>query len=238
MSKPPEIDRKQLKTPDEFVKKGTEVFGSMVSHRKQILPLGILVFLGAVGFYGYQWWESSRSDKAWKAYYEATKSSEPKKWEDLKNITQQYNQTRPMLFAAVNLADHHFEEAKKAALKENNAIPADATASAEWYSKALEFKALLPNEKQLLFINRAGALEMQKKYDEALASLKSAEELGTDLKGLALLNTGRVLELKGEKQKAIETYEKVGADFLNTEYAKMAKNYARRLKSPLLSSYK
>lgn len=238
MSKPPEIDRKQLKTPDNFVKTGSQVVASMVSHKKQILPLGIGVFAIAIGFYGYQWWESNRAEKAWKAYYEATKSPEPKKWDDLRAVHSQYGQTRPMLFAAVNLADHHFEEAKKAVLKDGNVVPADAATAADWYAKALEYKGLLPNEKQLLWINRAGSFEMQKKYDEALQSLKSAEDLGTELKALALINTGRVLELKGDSAKAIETYEKVSADFLNTEYAKIAKNNARRLKSPLLSSYK
>lgn len=220
------------------MKTGAEVVGSLVSYRKQVSLLGILIFLGAIGFYSYQWWESNHADKAWRLYYSASQITDTKKWDELKNVVTQYNQTRPMFFAAVHLADHHFEEAKKAVLKDANVVPADAGTAADWYAKALEYKGLLLSEKQLLLVNRAGALEMQKKYDEALAALKTAEELGTELRALALLNTGRVLELKGDKAHAIETFEKVGADFLNTEYAKTAKNHARRLKSPLLSSYK
>ena len=66
-----------------------------------------------------------------------------------------------------------------------------------------------------------------------MADYTESAKIGFEGKALALLGQARVYELKKENTKAIETYEKVSADFLNSEYGKLAKNYLRRLKSPL-----
>src|SRR5262249_17268616 len=102
----------------------------------------------------------------------------------------------------------------------------------------LEFSDLLPIEKQLLRINRGNAEELQKKWDDALADYRAASEITGDAKGLAMLNLARVYELKGDTAKAGEIYEKVTIDFINTEYARQAKNNLRRLKSPLFAEQK
>lgn len=232
MSKPPEIDRHSLKTPDAFLKTGTNWISEMSKHRSKVFPVIVILFLAVVGNYVYEIWQEKSLDSGWRAYHAATKKTDAAKWDALKEVTEKHAKTRAAYFAAVDLGDHQFEEAKKALLKDANTVPANLDEVVKWYSKALEFKKLLPSERQLVSINRASAYEMQTKYDEADKDLKAAADLGQDLKGLALLNSARILELKNDKPKAIETYEKVAADFLNTEYSKMAKNHARRLKSP------
>jgi hypothetical protein len=133
----------------------------------------------------------------------------------------------------VEVADHYFDEAKK-----SPTTPAPAETAVEWYTKVLGGTGLVTGEKQLLLINRASSNEILKKYDEALKDLSAAAEMGGDIKGLAQLNTARVYELKDDKAKASEIYEKISADFLNTEYSKIAKNHLRRLKSPIFANQK
>lgn len=237
MSKPPVIDKKSLKTPDEFVQKGTQLMSRVAMYRTKVLPVAIAAAVIVVLGYTYQWWEERNGEAHWKTYFEATKLADAEKWASFKKIAEE-GKSRAAFLASVSLADHHFDEAKKALLKDSNVIPADAETAGTWYSKALAYSGLVPNEKQLLTINLAQSLEMQKKYDDALAKLKTAAELPGELKGLALLDSGRNLELKNEKARAIETYEKVAADFLGTEYARTARNHVRRLNSPIFASEK
>ena len=191
-----------------------------------------------IGWNGVSWWMSSRAEKGWVAYNEAMKAPEAQRWELLKKVYTEQGKSRATTFAAVALADHYFDEAKKELAKAANANASSAGLAVEWYGKALEFKALVFSEKQLLWVNSGKAYEIQKKYDEALKNYKTAADLGGDLKAYAMLNEARVMELKSDTPKAIETYEKISTDFLNTEYGKMAKNYLRRLKSPMLGSQK
>jgi len=62
--------------------------------------------------------------------------------------------------------------------------------------------------------------------------------LGGDVRGLVLLNSGWVWELKGDTKKAEELYQKVAVEYADSEYAKLAKNYLRSLKSPLFKQNK
>ncbi len=259
MSKPPKIDRKTLKQPDKFTTRGRGALEWLVHERMRYLPLLIAVVVLVLGGYGFDWWSNGRMEDAWRSYTTASKATEPQKWDDLKGVANAHKSSRPGVFASVALADHFFSEAKKQSMGEAKMppavvngvkdpkapdvkLPADekaamasAATAAEWYSRALEFSELLPGEKQLLYINRGESLEMQKKYDEALNDYKMAADFAGDTKPLAMLGTGRVHELKNDKVKAAETYERITVDFSNTEYAKMAKNLLRRLKSPLFT---
>jgi len=136
----------------------------------------------------------------------------------------------------VLLADHYFDEAKKELISDPNKAPASVGLSSEWYGKALSFKGLLPMESQLLRVNRGQALELEKKYDEAMKEFESLATSQGDGKPLAMLSMGRIQELKGDKARALEIYEKVSQDFNNTEYGKVAKNHLRRLKGNLFQS--
>lgn len=235
MSKPPRIDRKTLKTPDEFVSKGRATLEFFVRQRSRFVPVLIVAVVVVAAVYAYDWWSTDRLEKGWATYQEILKATEAERWDKLKTFHQEHAQGRPGLFAAVTLADHYFDEAKKEAFKDPAVVPS-AVPAAEWYAKALAENSLLSGEKQLLHLNRGGALEMQKQWDAALAEFQAGADLAGEGKPLALLGLARVHEAKNENDKAVATYEKIAADFLNTEYAKLAKNSMRRLKSPLFGA--
>lgn len=231
MSQPPKIDRKILKSPDEFVKSGTRILGVIAASRIKIVPALIAVAVVLLGLYAYDAWDDSQDQKSWVAYHDASKASGAEKWNKLKEVHTRWGSTRAGSLAAVNVADHAFDQAKEAVLK--NTAETTSGEAAEWYGKALTFKNLEAMEKQLLLINKAQALELGKKWDEALNELKTAADMGGDNKALALLSAARIQELKGEPKLALEAYDKIAADFATSEFGKQARNQARRLKSSL-----
>ncbi len=238
MSNPPKIDRKTLKTPDQFIRRGQTTLGFLVQQRNRYIPVAIVAVIGICGYYGYDWWAGRKLDKGWRLYYEATKLSDTAKWERFKSLYSEAPSSRPGIFAAVAVADYYYSLARKEVQKDDSIPSASAVSAAEWYGKALEFGGLQVGEKQLLQVDRGGALEMQKKWDDALRDYEAAAGVDGEGKGWAMLNVGRVWEVKNEPEKAKQTYEKITLEFANSEFAKQAKNYLRRMKSPLFQSVK
>jgi len=234
LNKPPKIDRKTLRNPDEFMKKGQAFLDVLQEQRTRFLSVAVIAVVVVIGVYAYDIWSESKAEKAWKDYVDAEKLEGDKKVEALKGVVGNFGSSRPTYLAALALADYYFEEAKKEALKGGDATKL-ATDSVEWYTKALDYGALNSFEKQLVHIDRGSAYEIGKKYDDAMNDFKKASELEGTAKGLALLGTARIFELKSDPGKAAETYEKISTEQANTEYARLAKNYLRRLKSPLLN---
>ncbi|MFM8268850.1 MAG: tetratricopeptide repeat protein [Pseudomonadota bacterium] len=238
MTKPPTIDRKTLKTPDAFVSKGTQLLSRISNSRVGLIPILVLGLLVAIGFYGYDVWEGNREEKAWSEYYEANKTQGDAKWEQLELVSKYWAQSRAAMLAAVDLADHHFENSKQEWGKDKAKVQSEAQLSANWYSKALEERSLLPVEKQLLLINKGNAEELLEKWSDSYSDYEKAFTLTGPAKALALLSMGRVQEAQGDKDKAAQTYEKVFTEFAAGEYAKVAKMNWRKLKSPLLNAGK
>ena len=227
MANPPKIDRKTLRTPDEFVRRGQTTLGFFVNYRNYYLPVIAAAALLIGAYYGYHAWSNRNLDKGWRAYYVASKLPENEKWDRMKMLYQDFRRSRPGVFAAVAIADHYFSDARKEA--EKGIEPVSSTLATEWYAKALEFKGLAEGEKQLLSVNRGATLEMQKKWDEALRDYETAANQSGEGKGWALLNVGRIWELKNDLAKAKPAYERVTLEFANSEYAKQAKNHLRRM---------
>ena len=238
MSKPPKIDRKTLKTPDQFVTQGRHFLEVFADFQGPILAAIVGLVVVVSGYYGYQWKQGNDLEKSWTTYAAAMKTPEARRWDELQKVFNSGGTNRATQFAAAAIADHHFSEAVKQAFKDPATVPPNAPLASEWYTKALTLSSLSQAEKGLLFMNRAGAFEMGKKLDEAMKDFETAATMGAQVKPLALLGQARIYELKNNNPKAVETYEKVSADFLNTEYSKIAKNYLRRLKSPLLRETK
>jgi len=238
MTKPPTIDRKTLKSPDAFVSKGTQLLGRVSRSRVGLIPILVVGVLIAVGFYGYDVWEQNREEKAWSEYYLANKAEGDAKWDKLKQHHGSWKQSRAAMLGAVEVADHHFENSKKEWGKDKAKVQAEASLAAEWYGNAIEFRHLLPVEKQLLLINKGNAEELLEKWSDSYADYEKAYSLTGAAKALALLGMGRVQEAQGEKDKAVQTYEKVFTEFASSEYGKAAKINWRKLKSPLLSAGK
>jgi tetratricopeptide (TPR) repeat protein len=238
MSKPPIIDRKELKHPDAFVTQGRHAIELVVGQQKKILASVVVVAVIGFAFYFYDWNRQKKNVMGWTEFAQINKLPEVERWDKLKKMAEELNSVAVGQFAATTLADHYFEESKKEATAKPGTPSASAALAVEWYTKSLSYTKLSPNEKGLLLINRGEAHEMGQKWDEALVDYTEAVKVGFEGKPLALLGQARVYEFKKEKEKAIEVYEKVAADFLNTEYGRTAKTYLRRLKSPLFSESK
>lgn len=238
MSKPPKIDRKELSRPDEFVQQGTHVLELVLGHQKKILSGLATVAVLALGFYVYQWKVDSKNEAGWAEYAGVIKKSDKEKWEGLKKLAENYSSVPVGQYAAVQLADHYFEEARKGSSTDGQSKSSNVNLAVQWYSEALKFSKLTPGEKGLLLVNRASSHELDQRWDDAMRDYVDAANLGFESKPLALLGQARIYEMKSEPQKAIELYQKISSDFLNTEYGRMAKNYLRRLKSPLFGESK
>lgn len=236
MNHPPFIDRKSLKNPDAFVAKGTQLLGRFSKSKWGLWPiLGLGLMLG-VGFYGLDSWEEQKEQKAWGLFYQATQVAEADKWVQYESVYAAYPKNRAGMLAAVELADHFVEEAKKAEKSANDSLKESSAKAIEWYLKAQGFPGLLPVEKQLLLINQGNAEELIKDYGASLSTYEKAVQIKGPAKALALLGLGRSQEALGEKEKAGQTYEKIFMEFASTEYAKTAKMHWRKLKSPLFNS--
>jgi hypothetical protein len=238
LSRPPKIDRKSLKNPDEFVKKGRVLLSFLQAERLPFVGIGVVAALIIAGVYGFDWWNSRQSDLGWKAYNDALSASEPARWEDLKKVQGRFAKSRPGFFAAIAIGDHSLEDAKKEAVKEQGNPAVAAAQARDWYTKALAYSDLVATEKQLLLLNRGATYEIEKNFDPCIADYQRAADLQGEAKGLSLLNLARAYELKNDLPKATSTYEKVTKDFSNSEYSKQAKNDLRRLKSPLFNDKK
>ncbi len=238
MSKPPKIDRKELNRPDEFLQQGRHVLELMAGYQTQILSGIATIAVIAAGAYFYSWKMDSKNEQGWKEFAQVMKSSETERWDRFKKLAEDYSSVALGQFVAVQLADHYFDEAKKLLEKDPKSSSSSSALSIEWYSNALKYSKLSPNEKGVLLINRAGAYELVQKWDEAMNDYAESAKIGFEGKPIALLGQARVYEVKKDSAKAIETYEKISADFLNTEYGKIAKSYLRRLKSPLFGESK
>jgi len=215
------------------VQKGRHFIDELNDQRNILFAvIGVLVVAG-LGYYGYTLWFAKHESKAWQEYVTADRLPEDKRWTELKKVYGDFRSCRPTFFAALALADHAYDEAKKAATAVNGDASKSSAEAVEWYDKALQFADLGPNEKQLLLVNRGGANEIAKKYDVSLADYRKASEIAGYGKGLALLGMARIYELTKDNQKAVETYNKVASDLADTEFAKTAKNLLRRLQSPL-----
>jgi len=232
MTKPPRIDRKLLKDSDLFVQRGRSLFERLGHYRSRFLSVFLVGLIIVAAVYGYDWWVQKQAVNGWKAYNLATKDTGLEYTKNLSSVFEKFSQTRPSYFAAVKLADYYFDERKKELAKDANATQFAGLAS-EWYGKALQYRDVSLVEKQLLLIDRGQSFELEKKLDEALAMLKLAADLGGETKALALLHSAFVYELKNDEPTALETYQKILVDFQNTEYARLARNHLRQLKSPI-----
>jgi tetratricopeptide (TPR) repeat protein len=236
LQKDPKIDRKSLKNPDAFVIRGQRAIHQLIEQRTPLIAIAAFGLLVIFGFYGYQWYAAHRAEGSWQRLAEINKAPDAERWDKYKTLFNDVSWSRPKYFAAIALGDHYFDETKKEAIKAGGDINKSSASALEWYNKALDYGELLPKERQLVLVNRGSVYEMAKKYDEALADFQKAADLSQDAKGFALLNVAREFELKGDEAKAVQTYEKIALEFKETEYAKLAKNYLRRLKSPLFKA--
>jgi hypothetical protein len=226
MSKDIKLDKKSLKMPDKMTQAGLGLLQSLWKNRKTVsICVGIL-FVVALGYYGFSLWTNYQLEKSWQAFYEIQKLPLDKKLEAYKGFQEKYSSHRPAQVARIELANYDFNLAKKSPKKIDEKLTQSAI---EWFSKALTYPKLSPVEKQLLLISKGKSFELLSNYNEAQSQFTQAATVNAEATGLAYLSIARIYELKKENNKAIETYQKIALDFNNTEYAKQAKNYLRIL---------
>lgn len=234
MSKDTTIDSKELKQPDVFQKKGLALLGSLLSKRERLLPIAIGAVAIVLIAVGWDYFSSAGEEKAWKQYQDATKAPEEQKWTALKSLAGS-SSSRAGFLAATMIADHLYEEARKDFGKNEAVVKAKGQEAIDWYSKTIKWGGLAATEKQLLLVNRGGSYELLSQWPEAKKDYEEASQIDGFAKGWALLNLGNVYEQEGDKNKAIETYQKVVSNDPESSYAKTAKHFLRRLKSPLFT---
>src|SRR5947209_8143024 len=107
------IDPKTLKRPDEFMRTGQAFFRSMAERRSIWVPLLSVIAGMIVAFYAYSWWKYGKDNRAWEAYYQATKAPEANRIMKYEEVARQFPSTQAGLFAMIMVADHYFDDAKK-----------------------------------------------------------------------------------------------------------------------------
>lgn len=236
MTKLPRINRKELRNPDEFVKRGSRLL-RFVSERRS--PFLLVVSVAAVTislFYGYDYWNARKLTRAWKELVRVERLEGLARWDELKKFHQAYAGLRPGSMAAVRVADHLFDSARKEWYGDPEKAKPIALEAARWYVFARQFPELLPTEKQLLGIDRGGALELAGNYEEAMVEYKLASEIAGEAAAFALFRLAGIYEARGDSPSAEHTYEKISVSHPASEFANMAKNAIRRLKSPNFKS--
>lgn len=230
------MDRKALKQPDNFVALGQKALVALLK-QKTVLLAGLGGVLAvALAFYGYGAWKDRQLNRGWIAFYQAEEAKEAEKPAKWKEAYEKGGSTRAAYMAAVTLGDYYFKAFETPV--PNTTLEQAADLAVEWYNKALSFSLLLASERELLTLNLGQALELQKKTDEALATYQKAVAMGGQSKPLALLHVGRLLEAKKDSEAAKAAYQSIIADFAMSEYARVARNYLRRMGSALLESEK
>lgn len=232
MSKDKKLDRKILRMPDIFSQKGQRFFLEIWNNKKFVTFAAVSLAIVAVSYYGYTQYRDSQSEKAWKTFYEMSKLPEDKRWEAYTTLQNEFPKQKPALIARLQLANHYFETLRTSATK-GFLDTKSADLSLSWYQKALD-GGPIPLEKQLILISIGQIYEIQKKYADAARYYTQSSQISAEAKGYALLNLARNHELQKDVAKAQEVYAQVAQDYVNTEYARIAKNNLRRLKSPLL----
>ncbi len=226
MSKDIKLDRKELKKPDEFVSKGRAIMNFIQQRQRRFITVLVITGFFILAIFALDRWSKHKLVKNWIEFYEITKMSETEKWGKLQEFIGGKSMTRPVLMATIELADHYVDKAKRGEKK-------DLDFAIELYSKVLQSGDLLPEEKQLVYYNRATLYEMNSKYDEALKDYQLASEFSIQNRALVLISIGHLYETMNNKEKAIEFFNKVINDFVDTEFARIAKNSLRRLESPI-----
>ncbi len=236
------LDKHDIKAPDAFVSFSDHVLSWMEKHFMTMIGLALIALVGAAGYMGYGYWQSTKESSAAEALQkpesdlrkmeEGLASKDPKavakapefskeylpSIEKIKSELKAHSNTKAALVSAMNLSLFLIQQKQ--------------------FDQALEVISIptyKPSDKNVLSafwnMHRGLVLIEAKKYKEATDSyqevLKSAS-----LKYFhpeALLKLGVALELQGDKAKARDTYEKLNREFPGSEASLTGQQYLRLL---------
>lgn len=250
------IDKAELKGPDVFVSTTDKIF-HWIEHNFAMIGLLIgLGLVGSLGWLGYSYYDSSREQKAAGNIYSAEaelKAAETKVRDErakmMGDLGAGKKDIKPEQVRPVDFAKDYAPsvEKVKGKIKENASTKAAAVAALELssflmqqrqYAEAmnvLDIPTYKPSSSDVLggfWLMQKGLTYLEnQKVDEAISAYQSvlaAPALKT-FQPEAMLKLGIALEVKGDRAKARETYERLGREFPNTEASTSAQQYLRLL---------
>jgi tetratricopeptide (TPR) repeat protein len=261
--------RKELKKPDAFVAWGRKRVEELAGSTRQISILVGAILVGVLAGTVTRAGKRARAKRPGEAFYEAYKVEEPGRWAALeKNVRRSFRQPCGILRGscfgrsfsvfgqndgrqAVGVTPPAAAAGKGAKNSEPNfavnltALPVEkenSAKAAEWYGKASKFGGLASEEKQLLEINVANAYEIAGDLKKADEAYQAAAKTSVVSKGLAMMSTGRVAEMQGQKDRAVQIYQDIIKEFSGTEknreYERLAQSALRRVQTRLFNEPK
>jgi len=208
------IRRKDLRQPDEFFTVTGEALDWMEAHTRQlVIAAGIVVALFLIGG-GIRWWVDATEARASRDFYAAAELFNRQQWDaardSFKSIASNLSRTSyghlAVLYAGhASLRGGHADEAAasyRAYLA--GGPPSDAMA-------------------QLAHLNLARALQATGDADGARKELDQALALEGPGRSDAAFELARSTEAAGDKQKAIELYQKFLSDYPDASERELAR---------------
>ena len=212
-----QLDRKEIKRPDAFQEKAGDLVEFLNQNSKSVIVIVAALFAIGIGAGLVNNLRNRKAQEADSAFYQAKKALLKGQLEPLEKVMHDYKGTRASFEAGLALGDNAFE-------KKNSAK------AVEYYKQALENAKTRPM-KAVAQHSLAYSYEDSKQYDQAIDSLHYI--VGSEDKSLkidALMALARNYDLKGDKVKAIETYNQITKDFPNTSVAKTAETEKNKLR--------
>lgn len=233
------LDKKELKGPDAFVSTSDKVFLWIERHAKTAALVAVAVAVVAVGWIVYGYVQAANERKAADALYgpeAALKKLEapagelgakvPKKdavdfapaVEKVKVAIKEHAGTRAAVVSALNLSYFLLQQKKAGEALEVLALP-----------------SFQPSAKDMLggfwLMHKGVLLTETQKFEEAQKAFQGVVEssaLGV-FHPEALLKLGIAQELKGDVEKARQTYQKIAREYPQSEASTSATQYLRLL---------
>lgn len=230
---------KELKQPDDFQKLGVQAVPWLEQHGKAVVTgtVVVLVVWGGIALAQHlsakgneaSSYEFSTALKVLSRPVSTVPVAEPPKDGEEAPYKSEQERDEALIksLSAFRLQHSGHTAANNAALPLAQALlrqgkPADALALVDEYLKNTDASDPMRPE---AYESRGYALEMQNKYDEALAAFDQlSKETKTDfLKGMGLYHRARLLALKGDKDGAAKQFSEIEAAAPNTAAARLAK---------------
>lgn len=246
---------KELKAPDAFVLTSEKVFTWIEHNARWIgIVIGVVVVL-SLGWIGYGFWESSRELKAAEAIYKAEaelKTVEAKISEERSKLAEGQDKKKAATPDQLRPTDYVKDFAPSVAkikeqIKANGNTKAGLVSALKisyflmqqkQYQEALavlDLTTYKPSNKDVLggfwLMHRGLTYLENQKTDEAIAAYETVTKASAlkEFHPEALLKLGVAYEVKGDKTKAREYYQRLESEFPNTEASTSAQQYLRLL---------
>jgi predicted negative regulator of RcsB-dependent stress response len=192
-----------LRAPDEFVTLTGRVLDWSRANSQLVsgaaIALAVIVLIAAA----WSWISSSREDRSARDFYAANELFKREQWDPAEKAFDALADDLPGTSYG-RLARLY---AARAALRAGR--PADAaTQLREFFAHPIDDKAV----SQLAHMNLGSVLAEQGDLDGARGELNMALEIDGPARGEVTLELARVEELAGQKEKALETYQRYLAD--------------------------